>query len=677
MRAQGEKHEAPAVRVGPSGLLLERPGQSTETLPFLAGSMHYFRLQPAAWGKCLDHFRQLELPIVDTYVPWAVHEREPGRYDFEGAPSEAGYQTDLRGFLEACAQWGLKVVLRPGPQVNAELTAFGLPTRVLAEPECLAVGGGGSPVWLGVPPRAFPVPSYASERYHALAGDWLAAFARFVAPYAWPDGPVVGVQVDNEATFFFRTAAYDQDYHPDALALHRRYLAERYGGALPAGYGAGATAASVEAPRKLDATRPEELVRHLDWVAFKEWMLLRALERWGGLLRAEGLAHLPLLHNFPATEFGEACSLAAAERAVDVAGLDLYLRRRDYATVRRHLAHLAGSSRLPVVSELGWGGWLWWWPQALEDQLHTALAALMHGAKGFNLYMLVERDRWYGAPVSPDGRPRSERYTTTRQLVSAVRQCALPELSRRVEVGLVRVREYRHLALCASLADPLPLMGLSLFGLSGDELCTEEDFGLGGPVQVEHERYVHAAEVALDHLRLPYHHVESDAGPEALLRYKLLVVPLFDFADAELLARLGDYVERGGALLVGPRWPSRDRTMQPLACLMPAHTLAAEEDLAEALEELAAQLELARDPVPDAEEVELVLYTDGERPRALFLANRSDASVTTRLRALEGAGLRMWDALTGEPVNPRLVHVEANAVRMLCCAPRELGEGAP
>ena len=35
------------------------------------------------------------------------------------------------------------------------------------------------------------------------------------------------LQIDNEAAFYFRDAAYDSDYHPDALADFARFLEQR------------------------------------------------------------------------------------------------------------------------------------------------------------------------------------------------------------------------------------------------------------------------------------------------------------------------------------------------------------------------------------------------------------------------------------------------------------------
>ena len=76
-----------------------------------------------------------------------------------------------------------------------------------------------------------------------------------------PNGPIVAAQVDNEMSHFFRTAAYDQDYHPDAIVLYRRFIAERYGDDLPVGYGSELDA--IEPPRAMTAKTVEDLLPHL------------------------------------------------------------------------------------------------------------------------------------------------------------------------------------------------------------------------------------------------------------------------------------------------------------------------------------------------------------------------------------------------------------------------------
>jgi beta-galactosidase len=577
-------------------------------------------------------------------------------------------------FIQACHERGLRLLVRPGPQVNGELTGFGYPWRVLSDARCQARGARNNPVVLPVPPRFFPVPSYASERFFAEARRWLEAVGSALAPYQWPQGPVVAAQVDNEACFFFRTAAYDQDYHPDAIARFGDYLSARYGSQLPAAYG-GVPAAAVDPPRSMNARGAEELVPHLDWLAFKEQLLVDVLARMARVLGEAGLDRVPLLHNLPATEEGEPFSVSRAEGQLDLVGLDLHPPRRDYCATRRAAQLLAGSSRLPWLAELGWGGWPWWLPQTPADQLNTALAALMHGVKGFNLYMGVERDRWYGAPISAQGRPQRDQYELTRQLVAAVRQTQLGRLQRRVEVALMQPRDYRRLARCCSLLDPLPPMGLSLLGLGAVECASEETFGFEGPVQIEQAQIAGAIEQQLTQLRVPYHLVDSDAAVDRLQRYRLLLVPTFDFIDRELLGRLGVYAASGGTLAIGPRRPRLDGAMQPLEQPLPPHALLDAEDPAGSLEGLVELLGLQAELDCDDREVELARYR-GEDQELIFVANRAQRGKTVVLGGVERQGHWFWDALTGDPVDLRGLVLEAGQVRMLRSRPREAKDRA-
>jgi beta-galactosidase len=69
----GRKKTHGRVELVPEGI---RVGRSV--LPLLAGTVHYFRLDPAVWRPALEAVRELGLRFVDAYVPWGVHERSGG-----------------------------------------------------------------------------------------------------------------------------------------------------------------------------------------------------------------------------------------------------------------------------------------------------------------------------------------------------------------------------------------------------------------------------------------------------------------------------------------------------------------------------------------------------------------------------------------------------------------------
>lgn len=648
----------PKLAVGPKGLRLG----TDPPVPLLCGAMHYFRVPRRHWDACLDAIVELRLPLVETYVPWSVHECGEGRFDFGDGPVVGGFERDLGGFLDACAQRGLWVILRPGPHINAELTFFGYPERILTDRRCLALGSRGNPVVLPTPPRAFPVPSYASQAFLHEAGVWLKAFGDFVARYLWPAGPVVAAQVDNEHALFFRTGAYDQDYHPDALALYAKFLERRYP----------ERGTDPDPPRRFDPQDREGLVRHLDWVAFKEWMVVRALDHLGRVLKMCGFDKLPLTHNFPAQGWGMPCSIAAAEEALDLVGLDVYSGKRDYAAVKRHALSLAGASRVPFVPELGCGGWPWWFAFSAEDQQAAALNLLMHGVKGLNLYMLVERDRWYGSPLGPDARRRPKKYAAVRALIDAIRGTdpdpGLPELERQVSVGLMRVRDYERLAVCSALTDPFPPVVLDLFGVGIEEVAPPEPTpGFNRPIALDYARVLTGAVQALERLQLPFHYVDSELSAERLAAYKLLIVPAFAFMDRALTERLERFVAGGGELLLVPEAPSLDGRMVPLDRYLPEHD-ACELDR---LEQHVAALGLAP-PVRAAVDVS-VFHDDQGAPRVLFVANPGDRARQAQVTGLPPCAAH--DALGGQPVDLGQMELGPHEIRMIRLGDRPRGSG--
>ncbi|MFI1399202.1 beta-galactosidase family protein [Streptomyces sp. NPDC020681] len=84
----------------------------------LSGALHYFRVHEEHWDHRLAMLRAMGLNCVETYVPWNLHEPEPGRYDDADA---------LGRFLDAAHAAGLWAIVRPGPYICAEWDNGGLP----------------------------------------------------------------------------------------------------------------------------------------------------------------------------------------------------------------------------------------------------------------------------------------------------------------------------------------------------------------------------------------------------------------------------------------------------------------------------------------------------------------------------------------------------------------------
>ena len=119
-----------------------------EPFQLISGSFHYYRIHPAYWEDRLLRAKALGLntiqasgcmvatckpvqptqqqladamlPALQTYVPWDLHEPEPGVYNWAG-------HANLTGFLATAHELGLLVVLRAGPYICGEWDFGGLP----------------------------------------------------------------------------------------------------------------------------------------------------------------------------------------------------------------------------------------------------------------------------------------------------------------------------------------------------------------------------------------------------------------------------------------------------------------------------------------------------------------------------------------------------------------------
>jgi beta-galactosidase len=138
----------------------------------LSGALHYFRVLPRQWPHRLASLRAMGLNTVETYVPWNLHEPQPGRHDFDGP-------ADLAGFLTAAARAGLDAIVRPGPYICAEWSNGGLPSWLTGRP--------------GIALRC------ADPDYLAAVDSWFDVLVPLLARHqVTRGGNVIMVQVENE-----------------------------------------------------------------------------------------------------------------------------------------------------------------------------------------------------------------------------------------------------------------------------------------------------------------------------------------------------------------------------------------------------------------------------------------------------------------------------------------------
>jgi beta-galactosidase len=555
----------PRVKLHPHGLDLG----DGKILPLRAGAMHYFRHDPSAWAAGLGAIASLGLGLVDVYVPWGVHEVEPGKFDF----GEKNPRLDVARFVRMAGERGLKVILRPGPHINAELSYFGLPERIVWDRECQSRTPKNHPVMLPIPPVAFPVPSYASDAFHDETARWFDAMAAVLAPLRYPEGPIVLVQVDNEGALYFRDGPYDQDYHPDAIRLFRDFLRDKY--ETPMAFSEawreeGLVFARALAPQRFEAKTADDLPRYLDWMEFHEHLLACGLARFAASLRAAGFDGIPTMHNFPLGEAATPLNAARITGVIDLVALDYYHRAvpGEHATILRRTSELVarceGAGVPAYGAEVGAGFPPFFAPMDPADSLYTLLAALAYGLRGYNLYMAVERDRWIGAPIDPHGRRRhlADAYEALSRALDATH---FHELSRRTPVRLVIPRSLRRLARASHAFGPLTPALFNILGAGFRESCLEDDFGLDMAPTLSGEAYMRAFERALSFRGVPFAFAGGESLESSLVGASWIVCVLAGGVKASVLAQLQAATENGAIVTIGPSIPDRDGSMRRLA----------------------------------------------------------------------------------------------------------------
>ena len=611
------------------------PAGGARPLPFYAGAMHYWRVERSTWTACLRAIHAMGLAIVETYVPWRVHGPSPGAFDFTGA-------RDLGAFLDAAHAVGLAVVVRPGPHINAELTSFGIPDHILAVPEHQARTSHGTPCWVPAPPRAFPIPSYASTAFRARVREWYAAVAEIVRPRLAPDGPVVAIGVDNEAHMFFRLGAFDHDYHPDALA----WFTESTG--------------IAEAPRAWDAA---DAARCASWVRFKDHYVARALGDFAAMLDDVGLGGVARFHNAAALAPQLVDRRAIAAAIGGPVGIDAYTPRAELGHLRRTAAATVGDAAPIAIAFEAGVGWATWQPpldhvDATRERDHL-LALLAAGVRGFNIYMAVDRDRWYGAAIRADGHAEAHA-AWIRTLAATLAEIAWPSL-RPINAGarlaLVATRADARFGLATNALDPVtPVLAqlLELGPAGSAELGTD-----AGAIAAA--RWHDAIARALELAQVPYAIVDETTPEDELARYRAVIVPTLDRVDRGLWRRLHALAEVTGSrrtvVVIGPGSPTRDELDQPLAeTAAPRRTGRIRATSRDDLPGLAADLAALAGELPDSWQIErpddvrafAFAEDDGAGAvRVVFACNDCPRAVTAVLFA-DGAALR--DPFTNERI---------------------------
>jgi len=173
------------------------------TFKILAGSIHYQRIVPAYWEDRLDRAKAMGLNTITTYVPWNIHERQKGEFNFEGF-------ADLSRFIELVQSRGMFMILRPGPYICGEWDFGGFPAWLLAN-------------------GTIELRTY-SQPYIQHVEDWFGVLLPLVKKYLHENGgPILMVQVENEYGSYGDVTKNSKDkiYMEHLVQLFRYHLGNK------------------------------------------------------------------------------------------------------------------------------------------------------------------------------------------------------------------------------------------------------------------------------------------------------------------------------------------------------------------------------------------------------------------------------------------------------------------
>jgi beta-galactosidase len=507
-------------------------------------------------------------------VPWNLHEPVIGDFDFMGITDHA---KDLVVFLELAREFGLKVILHPGPFIGSDWKNGGYPDFLYNSPEILARDPTGEPFKITSPPQFGSsgkdqagnqkqlIFSSLHPRFLTHVKRYLGALSEIIKNYVYPKGPVILIKMDNGFLSFRpewspeNLNPFRQDYNEQLItSLFPEYLKGKYEDIKKLNQlyrERNRDFKGVKPPVELKISKLQNLIKSFDWIGFKERMSADYVSKLKELYLSFEVSPLFSTDLFLSRDFSLPLNWKLLESNGLFTGIRLFWQD-DYVELARHLRYFTTCSKFAWASEFAVGSradspkdaerYFPVPPQKVKFLLTTALAA---GLKGFNHYMFVERDHWYDAPLANDGtiRPSFDLIKKFNELVDKIQ---LENLRSFPQLGLANYRPYLwfdYLIQGAGRKSSEPFIYLP-FLLSKTHKILSQD---------------------LINLKLDYGMPDLWLE-ETLEEYPVILVPCAEFMDAETQKLLINLARGGKTLILFGLLPRFDLNMKQCKLLSDA-----------------------------------------------------------------------------------------------------------
>lgn len=485
-----------------------------EYLPFSA-EIHYFRVPKRYWSICFERIKRAGFRIISTVIPWNHHEDTSRDFDFSGfsEPSK-----DLIVFIELAREFGFKMIVRPGPFINAQWSRNGLPKFLDKYPDIFALNSEGKMI-KPMPQQGVEVahyPSLMNPRYLNFVKHYLNGLTEIIKNYIYPRGPIFMIELGSDNFFGGNFDPKSADYNEHVMkVLYPEFLENQYqdAKAFSKTYGLKIKEFSdLAAIEDLNRIQDKNLATKMDWLRFKRYLQVGFINTLRDYYISYSCNPLflgtvsfrsniePPMNDFDPPDEEEPKLLGVSLDWNDSSS-DL-LQKARYA---------AANSDFPFATELSIGMSSAepeksknFFPVSDRATRYILTLALAGGIKGFNANMFVERDHWYDAALGNDGTMQPS-YDVLKYFSAASMQVDFGSFDSVASVGVVSYKPHVYLELLAETG--------SLEYI--DNLIYSTLPGVGRD---------------LDRLKIDYA-IPELTNPGSLDKYKTLIIPVSEYMD--------------------------------------------------------------------------------------------------------------------------------------------------
>ena len=530
MGGRRQQRRAPEgrARIRSDGLELE--GVVT---PLHSAGFPYWELAPGRWAEAVDGLCALGIPALRLDLPWALHERAPGVFEWGARRPEL----DVERLLGLAAARGLRVLCRPGPWIPRAPGCDGIPER-------LATRGATGP----------HPPSCASEELLHEGRAWLRFVASRLERFVHPDGPVAVWIAAGPGPVPSPFGAGLLDRSDASLSVYARFVKVKY---PPA-------STPVGLPPPGGPVSAGDLERSCAWIEAGEAAQRAAIEaqlelrpRTAG---REALATLAAIPDTPIASGGDAEATRFSVDAVTLLFPDAPMDFRDLRLLGLRadgLGSVAGIANVPSSETL-------LEPAASLDPPTAAAVLAMSGTRALDLDTLIPRSAFaeFGAPLDRFGSAARGSGAAWRELFRSLAAIDHSALTRRSDLLLLANRELCRVREACSGPSPAARLG------SREDLLIRlapRELGLRDTPSRDHAASFLALFDGLRRAGIAFSVADTSVSAHRLRAERAVALVCFEHISRPLAKRLFEWVAEGGTLIIGPRLPSSDWMEAPLS----------------------------------------------------------------------------------------------------------------